>query len=183
MVERKKKDTKPTESAARKSPPVKRVKTTKPAKVAPQKAKLTKAQIAAAVKKTKNKAEWYVGNPDEARKLLGDAVKKVGDFAECPGPLGEVWGYLTALVRLFTAYVHGTYRDIPWGSIVLVACAILYFVSPIDLVPDTIPVLGLMDDAAVIAFVVAQIKADLDYFLAWEITQGGDEGNQATVVG
>ena len=53
----------------------------------------------------------------------------------------------------------------------LVVVAVIYFVSPVDLVPDIIPVAGLVDDAGVIAFVVAQIKADLDNFLVWETEQ------------
>ena len=75
------------------------------------------------------------------------------------------------------AYVSEDYREIPWTSIVLVIVAIIYFVSPIDLIPDIIPIAGYIDDAAVIAFVVAQIKADLDNFLAWEVerTQSEDD--------
>ena len=49
--------------------------------------------------------------------------------------------------------------------------ALAYFVSPIDLIPDFIPILGLIDDSTVIAVVVAQIKSDIDNFIAWEATQ------------
>jgi uncharacterized membrane protein YkvA (DUF1232 family) len=48
---------------------------------------------------------------------------------------------------------------------------IIYFVSPIDLIPDFIPVAGYVNDAAVIAFVVRQVKIDLDKFTAWEAEQ------------
>jgi len=58
---------------------------------------------------------------------------------------------------------------------VLVTVGILYFVMPIDLIPDFIPVVGFVDDAGVIWAVVKQIKTDLDNFLAWEITQAEDE--------
>ncbi len=143
----------------------------KPAKTANQKAKPSKKQIAEAVEKTKSKAEGYVRDPKKATKLLEEAVKKAKDFEKNRGPLGEVWGYLTALFRLLRAYVHGEYREIPWVSIVLVTVGIIYFVSPIDLIPDFIPVVGMLDDAAVIVFVVKQIKADLENFLTWEITQ------------
>jgi uncharacterized membrane protein YkvA (DUF1232 family) len=149
--------------------------TRKPAKTAAQKAKPTKKQIAGAVEKTKTKAEAYLRDPNKAKKLLDDAAKKTKGFEKNRGPLTKVWSYLTALYRLLRAYIHKEYRDIPWGSIVLVAVGILYFVSPIDLIPDVLPVIGYIDDAAVIAFVVKQIKADLDNFLAWEIIQTEDE--------
>jgi len=85
--------------------------------------------------------------------------------------LADLWNSLTALFRLLQAYIRHEYTDIPWGSIVLVVVAIFYFVSPIDLIPDWIPIAGYLDDAAVIAFVLSQIKVDLDNFLKWEAEQ------------
>ena len=149
--------------------------TKKTVKTATQKAKPTKKQIAKAVEKTKSKAEGYLRDPKKAKKLLEDAVKKAKGFEKNRGPLEEVWVYLTALFRLLRAYIHGEYRDISWFSIVLVTVGIIYFVSPIDLIPDALLGIGFIDDAGVILFVVAQIKADLDNFLAWEITQAEDE--------
>jgi uncharacterized membrane protein YkvA (DUF1232 family) len=132
------------------------------------KTKPTKKQIADAIERTKSKAEEYASDPIKSKKLLDDAVKKAKSYGANRGSLAEVWSYLTALFRLLRAYIRKDYRDIPWGSIVLVIVAIIYFVSPIDLIPDILPG-GLIDDAAVIAFVVAQIKADLDNFLGWEV--------------
>jgi len=141
----------------------------KPATDTVRKTKPTKKQIAEVIEKTKTKAEEYARDPSKAKKLLEDAVKKTRDFTGNRGPLTEVWGYLTAFFRLLRAYIRKDYRDIAWGPIVLVIVAILYFVSPLDLIPDTIPGIGHIDDAAVIAFVVAQTKIDLDNFLAWEV--------------
>ena len=149
--------------------------TKKPAKTATQKAKPTKKQLAEVVEKTKSKAEGYIHDPKKAKKLLEDAAKKAKSLEKNQGPLGEVWIYLTTLFRLLRAYIRGEYRDIPWPSIVLVTIGIVYFVSPVDLIPDALAVIGFLDDAAMIAFVAAQIKADLDNFLAWEITQDEDE--------
>ncbi len=154
--------------------------TSKPARPTTRKVKPTKKQIAEAVEKTKSRAEGYARDPKKAKKLLEDAVKKAKSYEKNRGPLGEVWSYLTALFRLLRAYIRGEYRDIPWASIVLVIVAIIYFVSPIDLMPDILPGIGFIDDAAVIAFVVAQIKADLDNFLAWEIVQAEDGEDEST---
>lgn len=134
------------------------------------KTKLTKEKIAQIIEQTKSKAEEYARDPNKAKKLLADAVKKTKSYESNRGPLADVWGYLTSLFRLLKAYIRGDYRNIPWGPVVLVIVAVLYFVSAIDLIPDILPG-GLIDDAAVIAFVVAQIKADLDNFLAWEVEQ------------
>lgn len=117
----------------------------------------------------------YARDPKKAKELLDNAVKKAKSYVGNLGPLAEVWSYLTALFRLLRAYIRKDYQEIPWGAIVLVIVAIIYFVSPVDLIPDILPVIGISDDAAVIAFVVAQIKSDLDNFLAWEIEQPDGE--------
>lgn len=139
-----------------------------------RKAKPTKKQITEALEKTKTKAEEYARDPKKAKKLLDDAVKKAKSYEKNRGPLGEVWSYLTALFRLLKAYIQKDYRDIPLGSMVLVIGAIIYFVSPIDLIPDILPG-GYIDDAALIAFVIKQIKVDLDNFMAWEVGQTDNE--------
>lgn len=148
----------------------------KPLETSVRKTKPTKKEIAKVVEKTKSKAEEYALDPKKAKKLLDDAVKKTKSFEINRGPLAEVWSYLTALFRLLRAYIRRDYQNIPWGSIVLVIVAIIYFVSPFDIIPDILPG-GLIDDAAVIAFVVAQIKVDLDNFLAWEVERSDDESD------
>lgn len=143
----------------------------KPSSKSVRKTKPTKKEIEKVIEQSKSKAEEYARDPNKAKKLLDDAVRMTKKFEKNRGPLADVWGYLTALFRLLRAYIRRNYHDIPWGSIVLVTVAILYFVSPFDLIPDIILGVGLVDDAAIIAFVVAQIKADLDNFLAWEVEQ------------
>jgi len=130
--------------------------------------KLTETIIENEVEKKRSKAEDYLSNPDKSKKLLDEALKKAVAKEEKKGPLYDVWNTLMAMIRLFQAYIHRDYTRIPWGSIVLIVVAIIYFVSPFDLIPDWIPLAGFIDDTAVIAFVINQIKNDLDNFLRWE---------------
>jgi uncharacterized membrane protein YkvA (DUF1232 family) len=58
-------------------------------------------------------------------------------------------------------YVQGNYRKLPWWSVASVAAALGYFLAPIDLIPDFIPGLGYLDDAAVFALVLSGIREDL----------------------
>lgn len=129
------------------------------------------AGIAATVEKSKSKAEEIIRDPEKSRELLAEAMKKAKAQEKNQGPLANLWQNLTALFRLLQAYSRHEYTDIPWGSIVMVVVATIYFVSPVDLIPDFIPVAGYVDDAAVIAFVLKQVKADLDKFVAWEAKQ------------
>lgn len=141
------------------------------------KEELTDAVVASTVEKTKSKAEEYVRDPEKSKQLLEDALKKAKEKEKSKGPLADLWSSLTALFRLLQAYIRHEYTDIPWGSIVMVVVAIIYFVSPIDLIPDWLPIAGYVDDAAVIAFVIRQIRVDLDNFLKWEAEQTTAHGS------
>jgi uncharacterized membrane protein YkvA (DUF1232 family) len=84
--------------------------------------------------------------------------------------MGEMWETLQALLRLLTAWAKGRYKTVPWRTLVLAIVGILYFVDPLDLFPDPIPLFGYLDDVGVVALVVSAIQKDLDRFLDWERT-------------
>ena len=78
------------------------------------------------------------------------------------------WGQLFSLIRLLNAWFRGSYKAIPVNSILTIAAAVIYFVNPFDLVPDFIPVIGYLDDASIIAFVIKSLKSDIEKFTEWE---------------
>ena len=124
----------------------------------------------------KTKAEEYARDPEKAKNLIDQAIQKAqrrnkGLLDQLDEKLDEFWSYLSALMRLARAYYTRQYTAVPWKTIVTVVAALIYFVSPLDFIPDFIPLLGLTDDAIVIAFVVKQIKLDLDIFLVWETSR------------
>jgi uncharacterized membrane protein YkvA (DUF1232 family) len=73
--------------------------------------------------------------------------------------------------RLMKAYATGQYRSIPWKSVLLITGAILYFISPLDLIPDLIPGIGLSDDFGILIAIYESIHHELDKFLTWEKSQ------------
>lgn len=75
---------------------------------------------------------------------------------------------LSIFSRITSAYASGKYRDISWKSILIVLAAIIYFLNPIDLIPDLIPVLGLTDDFSILLWVYSTIGSEIDKFLTWE---------------
>ena len=106
---------------------------------------------------------------DDARSshLADDALAKA---RKNKGALAKVWDDLSSLIRLLKAWAGGRYRNLPWRSVSLSIAALLYFVSPLDAVPDFLPVLGLLDDAFIITWVMRTIQKDLERFRAWEST-------------
>lgn len=71
-------------------------------------------------------------------------------------------GDLKLLIHLFKDWYNGTYREIPWYSISAIILGLLYLISPIDLIPDMVPVLGQLDDIVIIRWILTHIaKQDL----------------------
>lgn len=108
-------------------------------------------------------------NPRLLKQMLTKAVSKMGRAEG--GPLGEVKEQLQRLIALLKAYVSGEYRDVSTQTMVTVAAAIVYFVVPFDGIPDFLFGWGLVDDAAVISYVVAQLSSELEAFAAWQDAQ------------
>ena len=111
-------------------------------------------------------AEACARDPKRLRQLLEDAVGKIAVIPR--GPFAETWPYLMAMIRLIREYHRAEYRDISETNLLTIIAAILYFVSPFDVIPDWVPVLGHIDDAFVISLALKSVRLDLDTFMAWE---------------
>jgi len=75
---------------------------------------------------------------------------------------------IKVFIRMVKAYAKGSYREIPLKSIIYVVAALLYFIMPLDLIADFIPVTGYVDDFAVILWVYKQLQVEIEAFLSWE---------------
>lgn len=110
-------------------------------------------------------AKRVVGRRSRLARLLGAAAL----LASRPGvTLGRVRSDLEAMMRLVRETSARRYRHLPRRSLVAIVGGLIYFVSPLDLIPDVIPVLGFVDDVAVLAWVAHQVRRDLVAYLAWE---------------
>ena len=115
-------------------------------------------------------------NPRLLKQMLTKAVSKLGRAEG--GPLSEVKEQLQRLIALLKAYVSGEYREVSTQTMVTVAAAIVYFVVPFDGIPDFLFGWGLVDDAAVISYVVAQLSSELEAFAVWQEAQEQDVQQQ-----
>lgn len=84
------------------------------------------------------------------------------------GPLAKALGSLRELIALVAAYANGSYRAVPWSTIAAAVGCLVYVLSPLDFIPDFVPGVGLIDDAAVLAAAVKLIGRDLAAFRAWK---------------
>ncbi|PWJ59626.1 uncharacterized membrane protein YkvA (DUF1232 family) [Dyadobacter jejuensis] len=118
-------------------------------------------------KQAQKRAGAYAGNSSRLLSLVANVAKKLstGNFRN---NLSEVKIHLQLLSRMVKAYAKGDYRDVSWRSMVSIVAVLIYFVSPVDLVPDFLPVLGLTDDLALILWLVKNMSDEIMKFSEWE---------------
>jgi uncharacterized membrane protein YkvA (DUF1232 family) len=108
---------------------------------------------------------------DRMRRLAGSATATLATaLARHPGFAQSAEALETA-IRLVRAYARGSYRQIPYRSLLALTAGLLYFVSPFDAIPDFLVMIGFIDDLAVLTLVLRQIEHDLSSFRAWEARQ------------
>ena len=128
-------------------------------------AKVTKNQAEEELKKgAKNVTE------DDLKKVLDKRDEIENKFKE-NGPLGRFIADLKLLFSIIQDYVKGEYRTIPFWSIAAIVAALLYVLSPVDLIPDVIPGIGYVDDGLVVAACLAMVEQDLHTYKEWKKQQ------------
>lgn len=110
---------------------------------------------------------------EEAAETGREKLKKLAD--KIPGALSEVWENLKLMVNLIADYVKGDYKDVSWRIVTAIVAAVLYFVSPVDVIPDFIPILGYIDDAFVLGLAVKLVEDDLMKYKQWKDAQENKE--------
>ncbi|ENY71909.1 YkvA family protein [Aeromonas diversa] len=129
------------------------------------KSKAERAKGSKSYQKARSQAAEYAKDPEKLNDLIDKASKKAHGKK---GPLFAIWGQLSACFRLLRAYAKGTYREIPWSTLVMLVASIIYFVMPIDLIPDFIVGIGHLDDAALLGWTMKAFESDIEAFVEWE---------------
>ncbi len=118
------------------------------------------------------KAAKVVGKPARVALVLKGAVDTLKDHDNPKPGVHQVIDLGMTLVRLITSWIQGHYRGVSPMTIVSGVAVLLYVVSPIDLIPDFIPVLGFGDDLALIAWFVGKFRDEIARFQVWEKAGG-----------
>lgn len=71
------------------------------------------------------------------------------------------------MILLVRNYIKKEYTEIPLGSIIAIISALIYVISPADLIPDNIPGIGYLDDAAVVAVCWNLVESDVREYQKW----------------
>lgn len=111
------------------------------------------------------KAERIITSDSKVSELLDEVFLKIGESSEV---FYKVQDSVIALSRMLSAWMKGDYRNISTKSIIAVVAALIYFVNPLDLIPDFIPVIGHLDDIFVLGYLIKTLNKEIERFMAWE---------------
>ncbi len=125
--------------------------------------KLSEEEAQEELKKRYKKAEELLEDSEKMERFLQRLEKKLKVI-----PLaGNTLAIVPVLISLIRSYVKHEYRDIPLGTIIAIISALIYVLTPIDVIPDAIVPVGYIDDAAVIAACLKLVNSDVEEYRKW----------------
>lgn len=126
---------------------------------------ITEEQAKKEYEKRCKEAEELLKNPDKLEEFLQKLEKKLKVIPM----IEESFSLVPAMISLVRSYLKKEYTEIPLGSIVGIISALIYILSPIDLLPDFVPAnLGYLDDAAVLLVCLkAGAEDDIKDYQKW----------------
>lgn len=109
--------------------------------------------------------------------VLRKAVQRLGEEDSVPSVLAKD---IATLFRMIRAWRRGTYKHFPWRSVGVITLAVLYFLlMGRSSGGRSLAGLGIIDDTAILAFVVRTTHNELKRFRNWEQQHSEDEADEA----
>lgn len=102
---------------------------------------------------------------------VGDAIKNEGKSERMVKEnsfLRQYWRDIKTSYSLLRDWYMGTYKKIPYRMALSIAAGLVYLGSPLDVIPDWLPLGGLLDDALVLAAVFGMARKDIDEYEFWK---------------
>jgi len=103
-------------------------------------------------------------------RILKKAVARLQKYGSVSAFAQDAIERTQTIIRLIQAYVKGEYRYVSLFNIALSLAGILYFLSPLDLIPDFLA-FGLLDDLALLTWIYNNLKEEIERFQQWEDDQ------------
>ncbi|MBL8063533.1 MAG: DUF1232 domain-containing protein [Anaerolineales bacterium] len=84
------------------------------------------------------------------------------------GPLARFIEDGKLLIAIVKDYWAGAYRQVPYGAIASMVFTLIYVLNPFDIMPDVLPIIGQLDDVAVMGACLILVEQDLHKYKDWK---------------
>lgn len=128
-----------------------------------------------------NKAARIIQNPDKAINTIERALKKSNKVEDKDTLIQQLKTNVQLFFQMMYDFIRGRYKSLPISSAIKVLGALIYFLFLVDAVPDFLVGIGLLDDAAVLAWVVTSISGDIAQYKAWK-NKDNPENNHGRII-
>ncbi|MFT4856682.1 MAG: uncharacterized membrane protein YkvA (DUF1232 family) [Algoriphagus sp.] len=110
-----------------------------------------------------------VRQEEKVRELLVNVGKKINQAGQNQY-VKRLIEPVSVFIRMVKSHLNGEHK-LSGSTLGLIILGLVYFVSPIDIIPDFLGFFGFADDFSVILAIYAKVKEEVGDFLDWERTQ------------
>ena len=114
-------------------------------------------------------AENLAKHEGKVRALISGVGKKLLRLGQSP-TFKRLVEPVSVFIRMIKAHFNGTHK-LAGSTVGLILLGLIYFLSPIDIIPDFLGFVGFADDISVVLAIYAKLKDEVSDFLEWERTQ------------
>jgi uncharacterized membrane protein YkvA (DUF1232 family) len=108
--------------------------------------------------------------PGDEKKIRKTFPKAIARFTGRSIGVGWIDG-LIEQVKLLYEMLFAPDFVMAWETKAAIIAALEYFISPVDVVPDAIPIVGWADDALVVMFAIHSVSGDIARYAAFKEAQ------------
>ena len=126
------------------------------------------------LEKTTAEAKDFIDNPARLDRLLTDLEEKL---RQVPA-IGETVSELPVMVSMVKSWIKKEYQVSPKVLATMIG-AFIYLVKKKDLIPDRIPVIGIVDDVAVLGLALKFVEKDVKAYKEFRTAAAEEEFRKA----
>ena len=121
-----------------------------------------------ALEENKEKAKAFLNDDDKMETLFQDFEKRLKLIPK----IGKRASDIAVLLSMLRAYIKKQYTDVSIATILAAVAGLIYVVNPMDIVPEYILGVGVLDDAAIVGIILQAMHMDLNKYKKWQKANG-----------
>ncbi len=123
------------------------------------------------------KAQDLLSDNGKVEEILRTAETKLKEVPE----IGEKVAQLPLMLSMIRSYITKEYTQVSNKVVISMIGAFLYLITPRDLINDRIPVLGIVDDVAILGLALKLNEKELEEYSLWRESKDKKENNTITI--
>ena len=112
-------------------------------------------------------AQELIKDPSKVKDLLAELEEKLTNIPVA----GEILADIPLTISMIRSYIRKEYTQVSPKVIITLISAFIYLVKNRDIIPDNIPLVGRIDDIAVLGFALKFVEPELKAYAQWKETQ------------